>query len=99
MRRKVLVVDIDGVITIDTSGSYAARREDVQVIRDLTMMRKKGWRVVLWTARPESARRVTVNWLKAKSVRYEKLLMGKPRADAYVDDKAMTQQELRRLAR
>ena len=45
--------------------------------------------VILFTARWEADRETTVEWLKAQEVPYDELVMGKPRADIYIDDRAL----------
>jgi len=94
-RPPTAVIDIDGVLATggpevysDEAGwAYEKCRpisEGIELVRGL--MTKK-IRVILHTARWESDRGVTEQWLRLHQVPYDELLMGKPSADIYVDDR------------
>ena len=50
--------------------------------------------IVLYTARFEEDRMVTQQWLSKHGVKYHRLIMGKFRADIYVDSNAKRPEEL-----
>lgn len=88
--------DIDGVIatgTVETVYSDDAGwaydkctpiQKTIDLIRQLD---DNGCDIVLMTARYEEDREKTVSWLKRHQIPYKKLVMGKPNADLYIDDK------------
>lgn len=89
--RRVMAVDIDGVVTVEPDGrEYATRTpasEAIAVLRD-AFASNHSW-VVLHTARDESDRTVTVEWLARHGVPHHALLMNKPPADIRVDDRTV----------
>ena len=82
-------VDIDGVLAEEGDpANYGRARplaRGIELVRRLT---EAGHRVVLHTARWEEDRAVTMVWLAMHDVPYDKLVLGKPKADLYVDDRA-----------
>lgn len=95
----IYAVDIDGTLTEDDTNPenwfrYAEMkpiRETIAKINDLYM---KGETIILFTARFEEDRQVTVNWMKINGVKYHRLIMDKLRADVYVDSASMRPEEL-----
>jgi len=91
--REVVVVDVDGVLTVETDGrDYARRTPRAFAARSLERLAKEHW-VVLHTARPESDRKVTEAWLERHGMAYHGLLMNKPSAGLLVDDLSRTSLE------
>jgi len=96
MSKLRICFDIDGVIatgTIDGVYSDAAGwnfnkcdpiPETVDLIKRL---KDHGCEIFLNTARFDEDRGVTEEWLKKHAIPYDRLLMGKPHADLYIDDK------------
>ena len=88
--------DIDGVVASGTvSEVYSDEAgwafdkclpitETVELIKRLA---EAGCDIVLMTARYEEDRAKTVAWLDRHDIPYSKLVMDKPNADLYVDDK------------
>lgn len=97
MPRPVTVVfDIDGVLATGTQEEvysnaagwdYAKCTPMHQGIKLLKHLKKEKVRIVLHTARWGSDRAVTEAWLKEHKIPYDELLLGKPSADLYIDDK------------
>jgi len=86
------VIDIDGILTKETEGfsesAYKNRtpnKRNITVVRDL---KKRGFKIILHTARFKIDRELTVDWLKKHNVPYDELILGKPQAETYYDDKA-----------
>ena len=100
--RRVICVDIDGVIA--TAGP-ADRYEDAQPIQTaidtVNRLHDAGHEIILFTARGTLTgldwRPVTERQLKTWDVRYDRLLFGKPAADVYVDDRALSPEQLAAL--
>lgn len=85
--------DIDGVIC-DTEGTdYAHAVPRQWVVDGINALKQKGDEVLLYTARGAKSgfdwRALTEQQLMEWGVNYDKLLMNKPAADFYVDDKAL----------
>lgn len=85
----VFAVDIDGTLCTNTDGHYECCRPRVEVIARVRNLHALGHTIILHTARRRIRWWKTVRQLKAWGVPYDKLVMGKPKADHYVDDKAM----------
>jgi hypothetical protein len=84
--KRVAVVDIDGVLTEEAKGrDYAARTPRMTAAVRLAHLGRDHW-IVLHTARDESDRDVTVQWLARHGFLYDALLMNKPHGDVLVDD-------------
>ncbi|MDR2870424.1 MAG: acylneuraminate cytidylyltransferase family protein [Deferribacteraceae bacterium] len=96
---KTFCFDIDGVLgekadAKDLGGDYANNTANVAIIAICNKLYDVGNRIVLHTARGsgtgEDWRTVTEKQLTSWGVKYHSLHFGKPAADFYVDDKAMT---------
>lgn len=70
------------VIAIDMDGTAMADPKEVCKLHD-----DKDNLIVIYTARPECMRQQTVDELARMCVPYHALVMGKLRADVYIDDK------------
>ena len=86
--------DIDGTICNDTPNhDYRKATPRLEVILKLNELYDAGHTVILHTARGASTGidwlKVTEQQLKAWNVKYHRLIMGRPGADIYVDDKCM----------
>ena len=103
MTSQVIFFDIDGVLTIETEGFgeevYADRTPNKSAIPVVNRLYKMGHQIVLWTARFEEDREVTMNWLRKHGVKYHTLIMDKPYYDLFIDDKgcAITSRKIRDL--
>lgn len=108
----VLVMDLDGTITIDEPAiSYADKAPNMAVIEKMREFAKAGWNIIIHTSRRmqtfgnDEARvvadtaRVTQSWLERHQVPYNGLRFGKPYAHQgfYVDDKAVTPQRFLKM--
>ncbi len=71
---KVIAIDLD-----DTALKFP---EEVKRLFD----NKENF-IVIYTARPEYLRGMTIDDLASKEISYHALVMGKVRADVYIDDK------------
>lgn len=100
-RKLVFAFDLDGTLTEETGEEpweefpdwqelYARATPSEQTIWMVNLLHKYGIEVVIYTARPEEDRDVTEKWLFLHGVQYDELVMGKRRADVYVDSDSMT---------
>lgn len=91
MRPKIAGIDLDGVLTTTAAGPYLRRDPDLEQIARLQALRARGWRITIWTSRPNGqiARIDTIAWLKRHRVPFDSLHMGKPLFDLLIDDCAL----------
>jgi hydroxymethylpyrimidine pyrophosphatase-like HAD family hydrolase len=79
---------LDGTLTIEEVHweNYLRAKPDEHAIQKIDYLYSQGHKIVIHTARPYSDWKVTVQWLKENGVRYHCLVMGKLRADLYIDN-------------
>jgi CMP-N,N'-diacetyllegionaminic acid synthase len=100
--KKTFCFDIDGVIaTIAPGNRYELAAPNIPVIRAINFLYERGHKIILFTARGyvtgidwEEATREQMN---AWGVRYHELILGKPAADYYIDDKLLSIEQLHDL--
>lgn len=97
--KPALAVDVDGVLTdfencchCDHS-NLENRRYDLcppreRIVAHLRRLRSK-YRIILHTARGEDKREVTEDWLHRHRIPYDELVLNKPYARYYIDDRAI----------
>lgn len=95
-RGKVAAVDFDGVICEDSDNIFRdfeqARYPAAQpgVAEGLAWLQKNGFEIVIYTCRPYEHRRYLESFLRRHECEYDYMVFhGKPRADVYIDDKAV----------
>jgi len=85
--------DIDGTLCTNTNGEYEKAEPYPDIIARVNALYRSGHRIVLNTARGSTTgmdwRELTQDQLRSWGVTYHELLLGKPAADIYIDDKAM----------
>lgn len=89
---KTYAVDIDGVLchNMNFDEIYVHEAPAIKAsIQNINKLYEQGNKIILYTSRTRWDRRVTVKWLKENNVKYHKLVMDKPSADVYIDDKAI----------
>ena len=94
--------DIDGVIAnLAPENDYSKATPNMQVIDIVNQLYTMGKTIILFTARGSETgidwKAVTLKQMAEWNVKYSELIMGKPNADAYIDDKAVTLGMLMRL--
>lgn len=106
------VFDLDGTLcTQEKSGEYEKALPITHMINIVNFLYDEGHDITIFTARGmntyeddvDAARNaywnITVKWLMENGVKHNRLRFGKPAADYYVDDKAMTLEQIRRAVR
>ena len=92
---KKLVCDIDGILTLETKGFgpdyYPKRTPNQYSINTLKDYSSRGFSITLYSARYPEDLDITTKWLDKYKVPYDNLILGKPQADIYADDKAVCQ--------
>ena len=99
LKKRQVAVDIDGTICEERSNWWeyelcAPYPDAIKVINDLFWA---GFTVTYYTARHEADRPVTVKWLNENGCLYHHLMMGKLRANMYIDNNSFRVEELREL--
>ena len=92
--------DIDGTLCTNTEGSYESAEPFPDAIEEVNRLGSEGHAIILYTARGSTTgidwRGTTEQQLESWGVRYDSLVLGKPTADVYVDDKAINVLDWRR---
>lgn len=97
MNNKTILLDIDGFLLEEKPTFEKCLAKPLQDAVELTNdLVKNGYIVILWTARGWAEYKMTKHQLASHGFYYDELLMGKPIALVYADDKSVkTIQELR----
>jgi hypothetical protein len=102
MKKKTLCFDLDGVICQTNGNVYKNSRPIKKNITAINNLKKKGYMIKIFTARfmgrskddPIKAHKkgfkLTSNQLKKWGLSYDKLIMGKPTYDLFIDDKNLS---------
>ncbi|MFC2059495.1 HAD hydrolase family protein [Chloroflexota bacterium] len=89
----VYCFDIDGTICTNTDGDYEQAVPFAEEIEKINRLYDKGHRIIFFTGRGSTTgidwTDLTKKQLKSWQVKYHELIMGKPYADIYIDDKAI----------
>ncbi len=89
----VYCFDIDGTICTNTDGDYEKAEPFAEAINKVNSLYQQGHKIVFYTARGYTTgidwTDFTAKQLKSWNVQYHDLVLGKPYADIYIDDKAI----------
>jgi histidinol phosphatase-like enzyme len=89
--KKTFVVDIDGTICETPNGNYFSSKPIKERIEKLNQLYDEGNEIIYHTARGYKSginwKMLTENQLKEWECKYNKLVMGKPFGNCYIDDK------------
>jgi carbamoyl-phosphate synthase large subunit len=93
--------DLDGTLCSDTQGDYPSALPVNEMIKKVNKLYELGHTVFIYTARGGTTgkdwRELTQQQLASWGVKYHELVMGKPAADYYIDDKAVPVLTFRRI--
>ncbi len=85
-----LSIDIDGVVaTIREDLDYALAEPIPGAREALQQFKAEGYFLILHTARHINKLRATQDWLRRHEIPFDHLVMGKPTARYYIDDRAL----------
>lgn len=91
----IICCDLDGTLTLEVEGhDYANRTPNIPMIRAIRQHYNCGNRIILFSARLKCDRKVTIDWLTKYNVPYHELILGKPKANVYIDDKSKRPEEI-----
>jgi capsule biosynthesis phosphatase len=106
---RTMVVDVDDTILVTQNRDYANSVPKEDVVSKLREARDKGWYIILFTARGmgrsngniESVREEVAQEIESFCSRfcvpYNEIMLGKPWAAMYVDDKGLRPDEFARI--
>jgi hypothetical protein len=90
---KTYCFDLDGVICTAPPADYTESLPHKWIIQKINNLYKDGHAIKIYTARGSTTgidwRALTERQLSEWGLRYHELIMGKPEADVFVDDKAV----------
>ena len=99
------VFDIDGTICSKTTGNYEDAQPFVERIRKINHLYDQGNEIIFYTARGMGRHKndsskahdefydFTVKQLDLWNVKYNRVFLGKPSADIYIDDKGINDED------
>jgi len=93
----IYAVDIDGTLCVEQNEfwNYDKAQPVIETIEKINKLYDAyGNTIVIYTARFTEDEKATKKWLKKHGVKYHRLIMGKFRADIYVDSNAVTPEAL-----
>ena len=89
---KTYCFDLDGTLCQTIDGDYKNSKPLKNNIKILNNLFKEGNKILIFTARGSSTgidwKELTEHQLNLWGINYSKLILGKPEADIYIDDKA-----------
>ena len=91
---KTYCFDLDGTLCTNTGGAYAEAKPILERISIVNNLYNNGSEIIIFTARGSTTGKdwteLTRHQLEIWKIQYHQLLLGKPFADIYVDDKGIT---------
>ncbi len=90
MKSKTIFVDIDGTIcTEEMTFERSLAKPLPMALEKVNELYDAGHTIIFWTARSWSEFKMTKSWLDKHGFKYHQLLMGKPIASVFIDDRAI----------
>jgi len=94
IRAMIYAIDIDGTLCDTEDSDYKNSTPRNDVITKVNQLYDRGNTIKIFTGRGATSgidwREFTENQLKTWGVKYHELIMGKPKADIFIDDKAVS---------
>jgi hypothetical protein len=91
-KRLIYCFDIDGTLCSNTDGGYPDAKPFTDRIAVVNALYDAGHKIKLFTARGSTTsidwRDLTEQQMRTWGVKYHELILGKPEADIFIDDKA-----------
>ena len=85
-----LIIDIDGTICDEKRQfSRSLAKPIPYAIQSLKELKKKGYILILYSARTWAEYEMTLSWLETNDVPFDQLILGKPEGDYWIDDRAI----------
>ena len=87
-----IFVDLDNTLCKTENGNYNESKPICDRIKKVNKLKDEGNKITIWTARGQKSgidyTELTKRQLSEWNVQYDKLMMGKPSYDLYIDDKS-----------
>jgi len=86
---KVIFLDLDGTICTEEKTFERSLAKPLPGAQEkVNRMYDEGHTIVIWTARGWEQYRLTKEWLDQNGFKYHQIIMGKPIASLFIDDRA-----------
>jgi len=92
IRNKRIAIDFDGVLQAKNNEikNFICLDEPVEGAKEaLIKLKNKGYKIIIYTARPWFLKQWVKFWLKYYGMPFDKIICGKPICMYYVDDNAI----------
>ena len=87
-----IFIDLDNTLCVTEDSNYAESKPIKNRIEKVNKLKDEGNKITIWTARGQTSgidyTELTIRQLNEWNVQYDKLMMGKPSYDLYIDDKS-----------
>lgn len=96
-----LVFDIDNTVLFSefVDGKYYLQASNKELVAAVNYLFEMGSTIIMYTARHWNHFMVTKEQLQEIGIKYHSLVMGKPVADFYIDDRATKPEEFLKLVK
>tara|TARA_B100001250_G_C19702982_1_gene745609 strand:- start:110 stop:418 length:309 start_codon:yes stop_codon:yes gene_type:complete len=85
-----IIIDLDGTICSEEKFEDRAKAKVIKgARRTIDILKKKGNKITIYSARPWSQYEMTKKWLKKNKIKFDYLLLGKPIGDYWIDDRSL----------
>jgi hydroxymethylpyrimidine pyrophosphatase-like HAD family hydrolase len=91
--KPVYCFDVDDTILfseIDDAGEYNLTGKNERLIFEINRLYDNGCTIIIYTGRHWNHLQITIDQLQKVGVKYHTVVCGKPVADIYIDDRAVT---------
>ncbi len=89
MTDKTILIDIDGTICTEERTFERPLAKPLQNAKEkVNALYDAGHTIIFWTARGWEQYKITAKWLQDNGFKYHQILMGKPQATIFIDDRA-----------
>jgi capsule biosynthesis phosphatase len=95
--KKRICVDLDGTLCYETDNppsGYANAKPIKDNVEYVRLLKRNGYKITIHTSRHVEDKEITIKWLKSHNVPFDNIVLGKPLADYYVDDRNLKPEHL-----
>jgi len=90
LSQKNIIIDLDGTICSEEITFRRTLATPMKGVADaISKLKKKGFNIIIYTARSWAEYDLTKNWLKKNKIKFDELFMGKPIGQYWIDDRAI----------
>jgi uncharacterized HAD superfamily protein len=85
-----IVVDLDGTICTEERTFERSLAKPIEgAVKAINALHAVGHTIIIYSARSWSEAKITEKWLEEYGVKYDRLILGKPVGDVWIDDRAI----------